>query len=144
VHAAIGLAQLKRSDEFMRRRSEIARAYIDAFKNEDALQVPHVEPGVEHAWHLYVLRLRLERLRIGRNQFVEQLRERGVGCSVHCIPLHTMDFYQKTYGYRTGDFPVTEDIYSRCLSLPIYAAMSADDVGYVIETVHALIRENRR
>ena len=144
VHAAIGLAQLKRSDEFMRRRSEIARAYIDAFKNDEVLQVPHVEAGVEHAWHLYILRLRLERLRIGRNQFVELLRERGVGTSVHCIPLHTMDFYQKTYGYRTGDFPVTEDIYSRCLSLPIYAAMSAEDVAYVIETVHNLIRENRR
>jgi dTDP-4-amino-4,6-dideoxygalactose transaminase len=144
VHAAIGLAQLKRSDEFMRRRTEIANAYIDAFKNEDALQVPHVEPGVEHAWHLYVLRLWPERLRIGRNQFVELLRERGVGTSVHCIPLHTMDFYQKTYGYRTGDFPVAEDIYSRCLSLPIYAAMSAEDVSYVVDTVRELVRENRR
>jgi perosamine synthetase len=72
------------------------------------------------------------------------LRERGIGTSVHCIPLHTMDFYQKTYGYRTGEFPVTEDIFSRCLSLPIYAAMSADDVNYVIETVRSLVRENKR
>ncbi len=91
--------------------------------------MPYVEPGVEHAWHLYVLRLRPERLKIGRNQFVEMLRERGIGTSVHCIPLHTMDFYQKTYGYRAGEFPVTEDIFSRCLSLPMYAAMSADDVS---------------
>jgi dTDP-4-amino-4,6-dideoxygalactose transaminase len=144
VHAAIGLAQLKRCDEFMRARSEIARAYSEAFKNEDGLQVPYVEPGVEHAWHLYVLRLLPERLKIGRGQFIEMLRERGIGTSVHCIPLHTMDFYQKTYGYRTGDFPVAEDIYSRCLSLPIYAAMSAPDVTYVIDTVRALIRENRR
>ena len=96
VHSAIGLAQLKKSDQFMQRRSEIARAYSEAFKGEDGLQVPYVEAGVEHAWHLYVLRLRPERLKIGRNQFVEMLRERGVGISVHCIPLHTMDFYQKT------------------------------------------------
>ena len=82
--------------------------------------------------------------RIGRNQFVEILRERGVGCSVHCIPLHTMHYYQRTYGYRDGDFPVTEDIFSRCLSLPIYAAMTDDDVAYVIETVLAIARENRR
>ncbi len=129
VHAAIGLAQLKKCDQFMRRRTEVARAYSEAFKSEDALQVPYVEPGVEHAWHLYVLRLRPERLKVGRNQFVEMLRERGIGTSVHCIPLHTMDFYQKTYGYRTGEFPVTEDIFSRCLSLPMYAAMSADDVS---------------
>jgi dTDP-4-amino-4,6-dideoxygalactose transaminase len=144
VHAAIGLAQLKRAAEFMRRRTEIARAYSDAFKGEDALQPPYVEPGLEHAWHLYVLRLRPERLRIGREQFVELLRERGVGTSVHCIPLHTMDFYQKSYGYRAGDFPVAEDIFSRCLSLPIYAAMSADDVSYVIDTVLDLVRQNRR
>ena len=144
VHAAIGLAQLKRCDEFMRRRSEIANAYNAAFKSEDGLQVPYVEPGVEHAWHLYVLRLRPERLKIGRAQLIEMLRERGIGTSVHCIPLHTMDFYQKTYGYRTGDFPVAEDIYNRCLSLPIYAAMSGDDVSYVIDNVRELIRENRR
>lgn len=144
VHAAIGLAQLHRADEFMRRRSEVARAYNEAFKGEDALQVPYVEPGIEHAWHLYVLRVRPERLRIGRNQLVEMLRERGVGTSVHCIPLNTMHFYQKNYGYRSGDFPVAEDIYSRCLSLPIYAAMSGDDVNYVIDAVRELIRENRR
>jgi dTDP-4-amino-4,6-dideoxygalactose transaminase len=144
VHAAIGLAQLKRADEFMRRRSEIARAYSEAFNGEDALQPPYLEPGLEHAWHLYVLRLRPERLRIGRDQLVEMLRERGIGTSVHCIPLNTMDFYQKTYGYRTGDFPVAEDIFSRCLSLPIYAAMSAEDVSYVIDTVRGLVRENRR
>jgi dTDP-4-amino-4,6-dideoxygalactose transaminase len=144
VHAAIGLAQLKRADEFMRRRTAVARAYSDALRADDALQPPYVEPGVEHAWHLYVLRLRPERLRIGRNQFVEILRERGVGTSVHCIPLHTMHYYQRTYGYRTGDFPIAEDVFSRCLSLPIYAGMSDDDVSYVIETALAIARENRR
>jgi dTDP-4-amino-4,6-dideoxygalactose transaminase len=144
VHAAIGLAQLKRAGEFTRRRTAIARAYTDAFRGDDALVPPYVEQGVEHAWHLYVLRLRPERLRIGRNQFVELLRERGVGTSVHCIPLHTMHYYQRAYGYRTGDFPIAEDVFSRCLSLPIYAGMSDDDVGYVIETVRAIARENRR
>jgi len=90
------------------------------------------------------LRLRPELMRIGRNQFVEMLRERGVGCSVHCIPLHTMHYYQRNYGYSDGDFPVANNIYSRCLSLPIYAAMTDDDVNYVIETVLAIARENRR
>ena len=75
---------------------------------------------------------------------VALLRERGVGCSVHCIPLHTMHYYQRMYGYRDGNFPISEDIFSRCLSLPIYAAMTDDDVAYVIETVRAIARENRR
>ena len=144
VHAAIGLAQLGRADEFMRRRTAIARAYSEALGPEPAFQVPYEEPGIEHAWHLYVLRLRPDQLRVDRTQFVELLRERGVGTSVHCIPLNTMHFYQERYGYRTGDFPIAEDVYSRCLSLPIYPAMSDEDVAYVIETVLALARETRR
>ncbi len=144
VHAAIGVAQLKRASDFMARRTAIANAYNEALRGEEGLQVPYGEPGIEHAWHLYVLRLRPEMLKVGRNQFVEMLRERGVGVSVHCIPLHTMHFYQKTYGYRGNEFPVSEDVFSRCLSLPIYAAMSDEDVSYVIETVRDLIRQNRR
>ncbi len=144
VHAAIGVAQLARADEFMRRRAAIARTYSEALRAAAALQVPYEEPGIEHAWHLYVLRLHPEQLRIGRAQFVELLRERGIGTSVHCIPLNTMHFYQERFGYRTGDFPVAEDVYSRCLSLPIYPAMSDEDVAYVIENVLALARENRR
>lgn len=144
VHAAIGLVQLKRADEFMGRRTAIARAYNEAFANEPALQTPPTDPGVEHAWHLYVLRLRPEMLRVDRNRVVELLRERGVGTSVHCIPLHTMNFYQQRYGYRPGNFPASEEVYSRCLSLPIYPAMSEEDLGYVIETVLAIVHENRR
>lgn len=144
VHAAIGLAQLGRADELMRRRAAIARAYSEALRAEPALQVPYEEPGVEHAWHLYVLRLRPEQLKVDRGQFIELLRERGIGTSVHCIPLNTMHFYQQRYCCRTGDFPVAEDVYSRCLSLPIFPAMSDDDVAYVIENVIALAREHRR
>jgi dTDP-4-amino-4,6-dideoxygalactose transaminase len=144
VHAAIGLAQLKRAEDFKHRRAEIARRYSEALRADEALQPPYVEPGVEHAWHLYVMRMRPEKMRIGRNQFVETLRERGVGCSVHCIPLHTMHYYQRMYGYRTGDFLISEDIYSRCFSLPIYYSMSDEDVDYVIDTVLAIARENHR
>jgi dTDP-4-amino-4,6-dideoxygalactose transaminase len=144
VHAAIGLAQLRRADEFMRQRAATAAAYSAAFRAEEALQTPYAERAVEHAWHLYVLRIKPEQLRIGRDQLVELLRERGVGTSVHCIPLHTMEFYQRRYGYRAGDFPVAEDVFSRCLSLPIYPSMTDEDVTYVIDTVLALVRENRR
>lgn len=144
VHAAIGVAQLKRADDLKRSRQRIARAYEEAFRNEPALEPPMTEPGVEHAWHLYVLRLRPDQLRVSRNQFVELLRERGVGTSVHCIPLHTMDVYQKRYGYRNGDFPVSEEVFSRCLSLPIFPAMTDEDIAHVTTTVLELVRENRR
>lgn len=144
VHAAIGLAQLRRADELMRRRQEIAKAYNDAFRDDPGLEIPVTESSVVHAWHLYVLRLRPAALKIDRSRFIELLRERGIGTSVHCIPLHTMAFYQNRYGYRNGDFPVAEQVYSRCLSLPIFPAMSDDDFAYVCEAVLAISRENRR
>ncbi|MGH8337815.1 MAG: DegT/DnrJ/EryC1/StrS family aminotransferase, partial [Gammaproteobacteria bacterium] len=144
VHAAIGVAQLKRADELMRRRQAIAKAYNEAFRDDPALEIPVTEPGVVHAWHLYVMRMRLAALKINRNRFVEIVREHGVGASVHCIPLNTMAFYQNRYGYRTGDFPIAEEVYSRCLSLPIFPAMSDEDVAYVIESVLAAARDNRR
>lgn len=144
VHAAIGLAQLRRSGELTARRRAIAKLYNEAFGDDPSLEIPATEAGGEHAWHLYVMRLRPAHLRIGRAEFIEALRDRGIGTSVHCIPLNTMDYYQKRYGYKTGDFPIAEDIYSRCLSLPIYPLMSDDDVAYVIENVRALARAHRR
>jgi dTDP-4-amino-4,6-dideoxygalactose transaminase len=144
IHAAVGLAQLRRVGELTGRRRAIARLYNEAFGDEQALEIPHTEAGVEHAWHLYVMRLRPERLTIGRNRFVELLRERGIGTSVHCIPLNTMDYYQRQYGYRMGDFPIAEDVYSRCFSLPIFPLMADEDIAYVLESVRTVAREHRR
>jgi dTDP-4-amino-4,6-dideoxygalactose transaminase len=144
VHAAIGLAQLRRSGELTARRRAIARLYNEAFNADPAFETPVAGSSVEHAWHLYVLRLIPARLRIDRARFIERLRDRGISTSVHCIPLHMIDYYQRRYGYRTGDFPIAEDAYSRCLSLPIYPMMSDGDVSYVVENVLAIAAENRR
>jgi dTDP-4-amino-4,6-dideoxygalactose transaminase len=113
VHAAIGLAQLRRSGEFTKRRRAISSMYNAAFAMEPALETPITVGGAEHSWHLYVLRLHPEQLRIDRNRFIEELRARGIGTSVHCIPLNTMHYYQQRYGYRIGDFPVAENAFSR-------------------------------
>ncbi len=128
----------------VRRRQAIAQTFNEAFGAEPALQIPVTAPEVEHAWHLYVLRLRAEQLRLGRNKFVERLRDCGVGTSVHCIPLHTMDYYQRRYGYRAGDFPIAEEVFSRCLSLPIFPTMSPEDTAYVADAVLTLVHQNRR
>ena len=144
VHAAIGVAQLARADEFMRRRarSRAPTARRCARSPRSRCRTRSREsstPGISTSCGCVP-----SSSEVGRAQFVELLRERGIGTSVHCIPLNTMHFYQERYGYRTGDFPVAEDVYSRCLSLPIYPAMSDEDVAYVIENVLALARENRR
>ena len=88
IAAALGLCQLRKLEAFQQRRREIVRAYTEAFSECDALEVPVAHSDVEHAWHLYVLRLHAERLTIGRDQFIEEMTERNIATSVHFIPIH--------------------------------------------------------
>jgi dTDP-4-amino-4,6-dideoxygalactose transaminase len=143
VAAAMGLAQLPKLDVMNRRRGEIASRYTEAFADMPQVETPSVRPWVEHSWHLYVLRLELERLTIDRARFVEELRARNIGTSVHFIPLHLHPYYRDTFGLKPDDFPVANREYQRALSLPIYSAMTDDDVTDVIEAVTDVVRTSR-
>lgn len=143
--AAIGIHQLKRCDRFWEVRQRYAALYHDGLKDVAELTLPpFAAEGQQHAWHLYVLRLNPERLRITRNQLIELLKQRQVGTSVHFIPLHLHPYYRDTFGYRAADFPQASAAFERIVSLPIYPQMTEADVGYVIETVRALVRQHRR
>ena len=135
LQAALGMAQLAKCDAMQETRRSIAERYNRAFGANPAFEVPEVLPDRTTAWHLYVLRLRLEHLRISRDAFVSELAQAGVSVSVHFIPLHLHPFYQRAYGYREGDLPAAEGQYHRCLSLPIYPGMTEEEVQYVISTV---------
>jgi len=141
--AALGLTQLRKLSNFQERRRAIVARYSSAFSELDTVQCPVERPEVEHAWHLYVLRLKLERLTISRNQFIEALRQRGIGTSVHFIPLHLHRFYRETYGYRPQDFPLALDAYQRILSLPLYPALRDEEVERVIEVVTEVALQHR-
>lgn len=144
VLAAIGCVQLTKTERMWERRREIARIYTEAFSGFDELQVPPAEqPNAEHAWHLYILRVRPEMLTIARDECIRVLKEQGIGASVHFIPLHLHSFYADKYGYRPGDFPNAEDAYSRCFSLPIFPDMSAPEIEHVIHSVKALLNRKR-
>jgi dTDP-4-amino-4,6-dideoxygalactose transaminase len=132
IQAALGLVQLRKLDRFQRRRREIVARYHAAFETRDALEIPVERPDVEHAWHLYVLRLRLGALRIGRDQFIDELAARNIGTSVHFIPLHLHPFYRQKYGYHPHRFPVAYGAYQRMLSLPLHPALTDEDVDDVI------------
>ncbi len=144
IAAAIGVAQLPRLHTMSRRRSEIAARYTEAFADMPQLEVPTARAHVEHAWHIYALRLTLERLAIDRARFIEELRSRQIGTSVHFIPLHLHPYYRDTYGFKPDDFPVAHREYQREVSLPIFSAMSDDDVGDVIKAVIDVARAFRR
>jgi dTDP-4-amino-4,6-dideoxygalactose transaminase len=142
--AAIGLHQLARAEEFRTARQRLAERYTAAFAPLDEIETPITLPDREHAWHLYVIRLRLEQLALSRAQFIEELLQRHIGASVHFIPLHLHPYYRDTYGYRRGDFPEAERTYDRTVSLPIYPRMTDQDQEDVIEAVFDIIRSHRR
>ena len=135
VQAAMGLAQLRKLERFQQRRRAIVAEYNDAFEAMDALEIPVERPEVEHAWHLYVLRLRLGALRIGRDQFIEELTARNIGTSVHFIPIHLHPFYRQKYGYLPDQFPVAHGAFQRMLSLPLHPVLTDADVTDVITAV---------
>jgi dTDP-4-amino-4,6-dideoxygalactose transaminase len=142
--AALGLAQLRRLAEFHARRRSIVARYNDAFGTLDALEVPTERAHVGHAWHLYVLRLHLGRLGIDRDRFIDEMARRRIGTSVHFIPIHLHPYYRSRYGYAPDAFPVAYAQYQRMLSLPLYPAMSDDDVDDVIAAVADVVARHRR
>lgn len=144
IAAAIGLVQLARTDAMHERRRAIVAAYLDAFADDEAFELPVEHADVRHAWHLFVLRLRPGALRIDRDRFIDELTARNIGTSVHFIPIHLHPFYRDRYGFAPQDFPVAFGNYGRALSLPLTPALSDGDVSDVIQAVLDVGRRYRR
>ena len=143
VQAAIGIHQLEHLDEMQKRRRAIVAQYDEAIGQLEELETPVARPEVESAWHIYLLRLRPERLRIGRDQFIEELRRRNIGASVHFIPIHQHTYYREHHQLRPEQFPVAQREFERILSLPLSPAHSDQDVADVIEAVTDVVDKNR-
>jgi dTDP-4-amino-4,6-dideoxygalactose transaminase len=144
IQAALGLVQLSKAAEFGIRRARIAAQYSEAFGPLEELRIPARRPCIEHAWHVYALRLNLDKVKISRNEFIRELRRRNIAASVHFIPIHLHAYYRDTYGYKPNDFPVAYREYQRLVSLPIYPTMRDEDVNDVIEAVTETVRQNRK
>lgn len=144
IAAAIGIQQLKKCDAFWRRRQQYAALYSEAFTDVPGIIVPPVVEDGQQAWHLYVIQLQLERLRIDRNTFIELLKQQNIGTSVHFIPLHLHPYYRDSFGYRSEDFPHASIIFQQTVSLPIYPKMTEADIKYVSEVVKATVNQHLR
>jgi dTDP-4-amino-4,6-dideoxygalactose transaminase len=144
IQAAMGLAQLRKLAGFQLRRREVVAAYNQGFGGVEALEIPLERPDVEHAWHLYALRLRPGVLRIGRDQFIKELNARNIGTSVHFIPVHLHPYYRDKYHYAPDQFPVAYRAYQQLVSLPLHPMLSDDDVSDVVWAVHDVVREFAR
>jgi dTDP-4-amino-4,6-dideoxygalactose transaminase len=144
IQASLGLRQLRKLERFHARRRAVAARYSEAFGEDDAFEVPVERDDVEHAWHLYVLRLLPEALTIGRDEFIEELAERQIGTSVHFIPVHIHPYYRNKYGYAPQCLPVAYENFLRMLSLPLHPRLTDADVTDVIEAVLDVARGHRR
>jgi dTDP-4-amino-4,6-dideoxygalactose transaminase len=144
IAAALGLEQLKKGQRFYEIRQRYAALYSEGFQDVPAITVPYVAQDVQHAWHLYIIQLDLEQLRIGRSEFVELLKQENIGTSVHFIPLHLHPYYRDTFNYRPEDFPNASAAFERIISLPIYPKMEESDVQRVIDAVRKIAAQKSR
>jgi dTDP-4-amino-4,6-dideoxygalactose transaminase len=138
VAAAIGIHQLRKADAFHARREDIAREYDCALQKLPLILPKHADLGDRHAWHLYVIRLGDE-VEVGRDRFIERLYERGVGCSVHYIPLHLQPYWRDEYGLTPRMFPVSQRAYERMISLPLYTRMTQGEVRRVTDAIESAL-----
>ncbi|MEN9630846.1 MAG: hypothetical protein RJA10_4074 [Pseudomonadota bacterium] len=139
IAAAMGIHQLKRAQGFQQRRAEIAARYDAALAGWPLVTPPVPAAGDRHAWHLYALRLG-DGAGIERDRFIEALFDRGIGCSVHYIPLHLHPYWRDRYALRPEQFPHSQHAYERLVSLPIYTRMTDADVERVVAAVRDALR----
>lgn len=140
IQAALGICQLARIEKFKAKRRAIVATYNEAFNNHAYITTPKEKTGANACFHLYVIQIDFEQLGKSRSEVIAQLATYGIGSQVHYIPVHTQPWYQASYGYHEGDYPVAERYYQHCLSLPLYSAMSEEDVRRVICAIREVIK----
>lgn len=144
LQAAIGIQQLRKLPELQRIRKRHVERYNRALRTVEEVQTPVEREHVESAWHIYLLRLNLDLLKIDRAQFIEELRVMNIGTSVHFIPVHLHPYYRDKYGYQPEDYPIAYHEYLRCISLPLSPSLSDADIDDVIDAVNSIVERHRR
>jgi len=139
ILCALGDQQLKRLDANLARRREIAARYSEAFRELPFIVLPQTKPEMDHAWHLFPIRLQLEKLSADRSQIFSALRAENIGVNVHYIPVHLHPYYRDRFGYRGGEYPVAEQAYERLISLPMFHGMTDRDIEDVILAVSKVV-----
>ncbi len=144
LQAALGLSQLNKAEKMWYLRSEIARRYSEAFAGSSFIRPHMIQPEYQSSWHLYVIKLEIEKLKIGRNEFIEELARRNIKTSVHFIPLYRHPYYKKNYPVQRREMKNSEWLYERIISLPIYPGMNDAEITYVIDNVTEIARDHAK
>lgn len=144
ISASLGLSQLKKLDSFLTRRREKVSLYEKGLREVEEIETPKELKGTTNSWHLYIIRLRLNKLRVKRDEIFKALRQENIGVNVHYRPLHLHRYYQTRFGYKEGDFPVAEKCFYSIMTLPLFAAMTKRDVRDVIKAVKKVCNYYRK
>jgi dTDP-4-amino-4,6-dideoxygalactose transaminase len=144
IQAALGLIQLWRFDLLQQKRRRIVATYFHYLSDIDEIELPPNPIKHQHAWHLFVLRLKQSKLAINRDEFISQLNRCGIGTSVHFIPLHLHPYYRNTFHYQNGSFPNAEATYSSSISLPLYPKLSEQQIHYICKIIKKIIHRYRK
>jgi dTDP-4-amino-4,6-dideoxygalactose transaminase len=142
IQASLGLHQLTRLAELQERRHAVVEIYEEGFADLDCIETPNELPGYRSAWHLYPIRLHLDRLRIDRSAFIDELGRHNIGSSVHFIPVHTHPYYRDRYDFKPTDFPVAWNEFQRLISIPLNPRMKPDDARDVVDAVREIAHAN--
>ena len=140
LHASLGIHQLDKLESFQRRRREIVKIYNRELPNIECVKIPFVKNDIKHSWHLYVIQLELEKLKVDRDHIFKALREENIGVNVHYIPVHYHSYYRNKFSLKKGILPNVEWLYPRIITIPIFPRMSDDDVFDVINALEKVVK----
>lgn len=135
IQAALGIHQLKKLDNFIKKRERYAKIYDNAFSKVLEITTPYVSPDVRHARNLYTIQINFRNLKITRDEVVDHLKEKNIGVSVYYIPLYMFSYYKKKFSLQRKDFPIADKVFRNMLSLPLYPAMTEEDIFYIVKTL---------
>lgn len=144
IQSAVGIHQLRKQEYFIETRNKQARLYNQLLGDLDEVELPPQDPFCRHSWHLYALRLKLDLLEIDRSEFIQRLREKGIGASVHFIPIPVHPYFSGMAGLPHNRCPKALEIYPRLVSLPLYPAMTEEQVVYVAGEVQKILSGARK
>ena len=145
IQSAVGIHQLAKAESMRKARERIAHKYIDAFGDLEAFEIPKICSNRVDSWHLFPIRLNLDQLTLNRNDFIDTIRERGIGCSVHYRPLHLHPYYSEdAFAWSPELLPKASALWPRVLSLPLFSSQTDTEAETVIQVIQEVVREHQR
>jgi len=141
INCALGIAQLERIDELLAKREKVARLYAERLRGTEDLILPYFEENKKISWFVYVARLQNKYTREDRDRILGELKEKGIGCSNYFSPIHLQPYYRKLFGYKEGDFPVTEKVSQRTIALPFFNNLKEKEIDYVCENLINIVKK---